>query len=213
MTAIKVVITGVKASGKTTTVQFVQKLMPNVRVLVVGDYFQKVFKEVYGDKAKREMTEEIDRESVLHLQKKIAKELVEDAQGAKNALIDTNLLFIRQTGFFPGLTEEFLRILDPDVIAVMEVYPEAILERRLKDEKRNGEEITEVGTIAKQRIRHAGKSIGEVETEQEIQRSFALNCAFLIGCSVKIINLRFKEKESYEHAKVAAEEIVKIMKM
>jgi adenylate kinase len=159
------------------------------------------------------MTEEIDRKSVLDLQRKVARQLAEDARGAEDVLIDTNLLFIRQTGFFPGLTEEFLRILDPDVIAVMEVYPEAILERRLKDEKRTGEEITEAGTIAKQRIRHAGKSIEEVETEQEIQRSFALNCAFLIGCSVKIINLRFREKESYEHAKVAAEEIVKIMKM
>jgi adenylate kinase len=210
---MKVVITGVKASGKTTTVQLVQEIMPKVKVLVVGDYFQKTFKEVYGDKAKREMTEEIDRKSVLDLQRKVARQLAEDARGAEDVLIDTNLLFIRQTGFFPGLTEEFLRILDPDVIAVMEVYPEAILERRLKDEKRTGEEITEAGTIAKQRIRHAGKSIGEVETEQETQRSFALNCAFLIGCSVKIINLRFKEKESYEHAKVAAEEIVKIMKM
>lgn len=209
---MKIVITGVKASGKTTTVQFVQKLMPNIRTLVVGDYFQKVFKEEYGDKAEREMTEEIGRMNILHLQEKIAKQLARDAESARSILIDTNLLFIRQSGFFPGLPEKFLRTLDPDVIAVMEVEPETILERRLKDEKRKGEEVTEVGTVAKHRKRHAGKTIEEVEIEQEIQRAFALNCASLIGCSVKIINLRFKQSEPYEHAKIASEEIIKIIK-
>lgn len=205
-------ITGVKGCGKTTTVQRVKHKMPNAKILVVGDYFEKAFQELYGKEAKREMSEEIDRETVLNLQRKIAEQLSEDAKGAKNVLIDTNLFFIRQDGFFPGLPEEFLRILNPDVIVVLEVNPNSILERRLTDEKRTGEEITEVGTIAKHRIRHAGKSIEEIEAEQEIQRLFALNCASLIGCSVKIINLRFKERKKFEHAEVAAEEIVKLMK-
>jgi len=209
---MKIVITGVKASGKTTTVQFVQKMVPDVKVLVVGDYFEKLFKQIYGEKAKRELTEEIRREDILEIQKKIAQQLIEDAEGTGNVLIDTNLLFIKSNGFFPGLPQGFLRILNPDVIVVMEVNPESILERRLKDEKRTGVEVTEAGTVAKHRIRHAGKTISEVDTEQEVQRVFALICASLVGCSVKIIDLRFKETEPYEHAKIAAEEIVKIMR-
>lgn len=86
---------------------------------------------------------------------------------------------------------------------------ESILECRLKNEKRKSEEITETGTHVKHRIRHAGKTIDEVETEQEMQRIFALISESLIECSVKIINLKFKEREPFEHAKTASNEIVK----
>lgn len=208
---MKIVLTGVKASGKTTVVQLVKKLLPEVKVLVVGDYFQRAFKQVYGERAKREMTEEISREEIIELQRRVGEQLVKDSKDAKVVLIDTNLLFIKSTGFFPGLPEEFLRILNPDIIVVMEVHPESILARRLKDEVRIGEEVTEIGTKATSRIRHAGKTVDEIEMEQTIQRIFAVNCASLIGCCVKIINLTFKEKQPYEHAKIAAEEIIKII--
>lgn len=59
---MKLVITGVKASGKTTTLQLVQKLMPDVKSIIVGDYFANAFRQIYGENAKRELTEEISRE-------------------------------------------------------------------------------------------------------------------------------------------------------
>jgi len=211
VTSLKLVMTGVKASGKTTTAELVKKLMPDIKIIIVGDYFADAFRHLYGEKAKRELTEEISRKIIIKLQKKIGNQIVGDTKGSKHVLIDTNLFLIKSTGFFPGLPEEFLKILNPDVIVMLEVNPESILERRLKDEKRKSDEITETGTHAKHRIRHAGKTIDEIEIEQEMQRIFALIYASLIGCSVKIINLKFKEREHFEHAKTASKEIVKIL--
>jgi len=46
MTSLKLVMTGVKASGKTTTAQLVQKLMPDVKI-IIGDYFADAFRHLY----------------------------------------------------------------------------------------------------------------------------------------------------------------------
>lgn len=209
---MKTVVTGVKACGKTTTIQLVQKHIPDIKVFVVGDYFEKVFKQRYGDKAQREMTEEIPRKEAIENQTKVAEMIVKEAKKAKHVLIDTNVLFIGKNGYYPGLPYFMLKILDPDVIAVLDVDPETILERRLRDEKIKSEVITEAGTVAKHRVRHAGKTIEEVELEEELQKKYAVACSELIGCSVKIIDLRFKEKEKFEHAKNAANEIIKMIK-
>ncbi len=209
---MKIVVTGVKASGKTTTVQFIKKSNPDIKILTVGDFFERIFKETYGKNVKRELTEEISRSDTLKLTLIVAKQLVEETKGFRNVIIDSNLLFVKPTGFFPGFNRDFLDILNPDVIVVMEVHPQSILERRVKDEKRTVEEVTEIGTIARHRTRHAAQTIDGIKTEQEIQRVFALNCASIIGCSVKIINLLFKEREPYEHTRIASEEIMKILK-
>jgi len=142
---------------------------------------------------------------------KAAKSIAKESKGSKFVIIDTNLLFKKPIGFFPGLPQDILEIVKPDVIVIMEFNPEDILERRLKDISIKGEKETIFGTISQHREREI-ETKDIIELEQTLQREFLITYTAMTGTILKIINLRFKERYDFEHAETASDEIIKILK-
>ena len=193
---MKVVVSGVKGAGKSTTIKFVLEKKPDIKVITVGNYFEKAFEKLglkrdQGDKA---ITKEIHKK----LQKEAFNMIVKEMEKYKNVIIDTNLFFTKTEGFFPGLPENVLKKIEPDAIVLMEYKPEFILSRREKDIKAIGRE------------RSASLTLEGIELEQEVQRNYAFVCSELTGCTTMILRRYDPEKYEFEHAKKNAEEILKI---
>jgi adenylate kinase len=193
---MRIVVSGVKGAGKSTTIKFMLEKKPDIKVITVGDYFEKAFKKfgLKRDEGDRVITKEIHKKIQKETFDMIAKELKKH----KNTIVDTNLFFTKTEGFFPGLPKDALKNIEPDAIVLMEYKPEFILSRREKDIKAIGRE------------RSASLTIEGIELEQEVQRNYALACSELTGCTVMILRRYESEKYDFEHAKNNAEEILKI---
>lgn len=208
---MKIVVSGVKGSGKTTVIQLIKKKFQKVKVFNFGDYIEKFAKKKYPKLKRDQWDKGISLKEHKEFQMKAAKSIAKESRGSKFVIIDTNLLFKKPLGIFPGLPRDILEVIKPDVIAIMEFNPEDILKRRLKDISIKGEMETIFGTISQHREREiATKEI--IELEQTLQREFLIAYTAITGTILKIINLRFKEKYEFEHAEIASNEIVKILK-
>jgi len=205
------IVSGVKGSGKTTVIQLVKKKFPKVKVFNFGDHIKKFIEKKYSKLTRDQWDKNIPFEEHKKFQIMAAKDIAKEMKNSKYNIIDTNLLFKKSIGILPGLPEEVLKILKPDVIAIMEFRPEDILERRLKDVKISKLEKTEIGTISPHRERDI-ETVKEIELEQTIQREFLIAYTTITGTILKIINLRFKENYEFEHTEIAANEIIKILK-
>jgi adenylate kinase len=195
---MKVVVSSVKGGGKSTAIKFVLEKRPDIKVISVGDYFEKAFNKLglkrdEGDKS-------VSREEHKQIQIKAFNMIQKEIKNHKNVIIDTNLFFTKSEGFFPGLPEFVLKKIDPDAIVVMEYKPEFILPRRQKDIKAIGRE------------RSASLTLEGIEMEQTVQRQYAMDCSELTGCTVKILRRDEPEKYEFEHNKSNAEEILKLFK-
>ena len=97
---------------------------------------------------------------------------------------------------FPGLSEKTVEIIKPELIIVLEFPPKDILERRLKDKKRRRDIEDEE----------------EIAEHQRINREFAIAAASDVQAAVEIISFEERQKKDFEHAKIAAEKIVRVVK-
>lgn len=193
---MKLVVSAVKGAGKTTAIKFVLEKKPDIKVITVGNYFEKAYKKMgfkrdEGDKS-------VSKEKHKKIQIEAFKMIAEEIKGYENVIIDTNLFFTKTEGYFPGLPEFVLKEIDPDAIVIMEYKPEFILIRREKDIKTIG------------RKRSASLTLKGIEIEQIIQRNYGLVCSGLIGCTIKILRKENPEEYEFQHNKENAEEILKL---
>jgi adenylate kinase len=191
---MKVIVAAVPGAGKTTTLEYVKKILPEAKIVNVGDLILEIASEKFGIKDRDELRKKLNlaqqRELQLQAYKKIA------SMKEKYVFIDTHIAIKTVYGFFPGVSRQTAEIVKPEVIILLEYLPETIIERRIKDVSRKRE-------IESER---------EIEEHQEINREFAIAVASHVQAAVEIVNLRYKEKEPFEHAKKGAEEIVKIVR-
>ncbi len=190
-----IVISGVKGAGKSKVIEFVTKQKP-IKVIKVGDYFEKIFKEK-GLK-RDEADQAIRKQDYVGLQKQAFEQIKNDLE--ENTIIDTNMFLTKPEGFYPGLPTFALDVIKPDIIVLLEYKPEFILQRRQKD-------IKELG-----RQRSAALDIKGIKLEQEVQRHYAFVCSELTQCTVKIIRRDEPEEQEFDHAKMNADEILKLIK-
>jgi adenylate kinase len=197
---LKVIITGVNGAGKTTVTEYLKREMSSVAIFNYGDKFKEVlerefpeFKGIPRDQWNKVLSKEQQR----LIQVKAAELIKKDMEGKEHVLIDVNLVLRRKEGYLPGLPEDVLRLLNPDVIVVMEVHPEIIQERRKMDFER------------KKRQREV-ETVDEIKREQELQRMFAANCALLTGCLVEILDFKARKDRGTKDAEDAAKRIKEI---
>ena len=185
---MKIVVTAVPGCGKTTTLNYLERMM-DVNIINFGDFMFKYSKLKNRDDM-RKLPVEKYRKLQLSASKKIGK-----MKG--NIVIDTHCTINKPEGYYPGLPEDVLKSLSPDVIVLIEKNPQDILKQRKRDKKRTTRDI---------------ETLGKIELQQQMNRMFAAAYSTIAKSTVKIISLRYKERSAFQHSKIAAKQIAELFK-
>lgn len=210
MNSVKVIVVAVPGAGKSTTLQLLKRMKPDVKIVNFGDYMFEIAKEKYNIKDRDEMRKKLNLEEYRQLQLEAAKRI---AKVKGDVVIDTHLAIKTPRGYYPGLPTEVARLLSPDVVVTIEMNPSIILERRLKDLRLRKPVTTEVGTIRYPRVKRDIESEEEIELHQLMNRYFSIVVANETRATVKIINLKnVIQRKPFEHAEITAKELFKLFK-
>ncbi len=167
----KVVIVGIPGVGKTS-------LVTRIVELLNGDE-QRASVHSYGtvmmDEA--EKSEVSDRDNLRRLPVSQQKELQKQAAQKIAELtddvvfIDTHAFISTKEGFYPGLPNHVIQILEPTHFIAISARPEEIYNRRMKDDTRNRDKI----------------SIEAIKKELAVQDAMLSSCSVLSGSPMKVI--------------------------
>jgi len=191
---MRAVLVAVPGGGKTTTINYVKKKMPDLLVINYGDVMLEIARQKYGITDRDEMRKKIPLDEYRNLQLEAARKISE-LKG--DVLVDTHISIKMQGGYYPGLPLDAAKELKPDAIILLEYDPKDVIERRKKDLSgiRTGREI---------------ENEEEIETHQSINRMFAASVANAVQCLLVILNLRFKQSREFEHVEIASDRIVEL---
>ena len=118
-----------------------------------------------------------DRDELRRLpverQKELQKNTAKKISDLKNNIIfiDTHAFISTQEGFYPGLPNHVIQIIQPTHFIAISARPEEIYNRRMKDETRNRDKV----------------SIESIKKELAIQDSMLSTCSVLSGSPMKVI--------------------------
>ena len=169
---LRIIVTGTPGVGKSTVLDELSKLaeQENLKVKIVnfGTVMSSLL-EAEGMKMHRDMIRRQD----LNLQRRIQLEAAEKIAGMEGevTVIDTHLTVKTSLGYLPGLPENVLKRLEPNLIIMIEAEPTEIEERRRRDQDR---------------MRIEGENV-EVSTELEWSRRMAAACSVIAGVPVKTV--------------------------
>jgi len=167
----RIVIVGIPGVGKTTLVTtVVDKLNDENKHASVKSYGTVMFEQ--AKKIGVDNRDEL-RKLPVEKQKELQKMAAEEISNLKDnvVFIDTHAFIASKSGFYPGLPNHVLQILQPTHFIIISAHPAEILNRRMKDETRNRDKI----------------SIGGIKNELAIQESMLSSCSVLTGSPIKVI--------------------------
>jgi len=209
---MKIVLAGVPGVGKSTAIQLLQKNLPEVKKVVIGDLIFELGKEYFGKKypinSRDDLRKYLKPDETLQLQKMCAKRI---GEMTGDIVIDTHIAIKTPGGYVHGIPKEMADLMNISAIVLLEFDPPEILERRNRDKNIKGAVKTEVGTIREFRERDV-ETPEEIEFHQQINRIYAGIASAAAKCSMKVISLRYKERKDFEHAEKVAEELFKMFK-
>ena len=167
----KVVIVGIPGVGKTS-------LVTSIVELLNGDK-QRASVHSYGTVMMNEAENSniSDRDNLRHLPVSQQKELQKQAAKKISELtddvifIDTHAFISTQEGFYPGLPNHVIQVLEPTHLIAISARPEEIYNRRMKDDTRNRDKI----------------SIEAIKKELAVQDAMLSSCSVLSGSPMKVI--------------------------
>lgn len=153
-----IILAGIPGSGKSTVLNETVKLCPHFNIINYGDMMLKEASLQNIDKdSLRKLPLSQQKEFGIEAAKRMAINLPEIV------CIDTHAMIKTPIGYCPGIPEEVIRILNPNVIGMVECSSSAIFERRKSDITRNRDV----------------ENIEQIEYHQQISRSFLLACTAL----------------------------------
>ena len=167
----KVVIVGIPGVGKTS-------LVTRIVELLNGDK-QRASVHSYGSVMMNEAENNniSDRDNLRHLPVSQQKELQKQAAKKISELtddvvfIDTHAFISTKEGFYPGLPNHEIQVLEPTHLIAISARPEEIYNRRMKDDTRNRDKI----------------SIEAIKKELAVQDAMLSSCSVLSGSPMKVI--------------------------
>lgn len=191
---MKIIVSSVPGSGKTTVLNYVRKRMPGVKLVSEGDIVFELAAKRFRIQNRDELRKKLSIAQQRLLQSLAVKRIA--AMKDKIILIDSHLSIETPEGYLPGLPEKAIHMIKPDLIVLLEFHPKDILARRKKDRSR----------------RRDVERAGEIEEHQKINREFAFAAATHVQCPVEIITFKRRQVIPYSHAWFAARKIVKIIR-
>lgn len=191
---MKIVVASVPGAGKTTVLNFVKKRLPSAKIINVGDLILELARKKHGIRDRDELRKKLTLKQQRELQEEAYRKIAE--MKGKYIFVDTHLAIKTPKGYFPGISKQTVELIKPEMIIVLEFPPKDIFERRMKDERR----IRDV------------ESEEKIAEHQKINREFAIAAASQVQASVKIISFEERQRKDFEHAKIAAEKIVNLVK-
>jgi adenylate kinase len=168
-----VVVTGVPGSGKTTVVkgalEELRKSNIDYQLINYGDVMLDLMREKLGITHRDEMRK-VATSVYREIQREAGRRIAEAAR-EKPVIVDTHCLVKKPEGYYPGLPIWVLQELNPEILVIVEAFPEEICGRRLKDADRR-------------RDRELLEEIGE---HQQLNRATATAYSAVSGAAVKLI--------------------------
>lgn len=206
---MKMVLAAVPGAGKSTIMQLVRKELPDTKIVGFGDIMIDIAMRDYNLTDRDAMRKKLSPEEYRATQEKAASEI---SKFKGNVIIDTHTSIKTPKGYYPGLPDGLTQLIHPESIVLLEFDPNSILKRRKGDIQLKTEKTTTIGTTVKPRRGRELESLDEIERQQQFNRYFAAAAANSARCSVKIVDLRFEEQRPFDHANIAAIELIAIMK-
>jgi len=179
----KIIMTGIPGVGKTTLlskiVEIIKSHDKSVNVLSFGTLMFEIAKE--NGLKERDDLRKLPLKEQQNLQKIVAEKIATLTD--EIVIIDTHAFINSPEGYYPGLPEHVLKIIDPTNFVSVSAKPEEIYNRRMKDDTRNRDKITLI-TIKK---------------ELEYQTGMISACAVITGSPVRhILNDEGKVDEAVD---------------
>jgi adenylate kinase len=167
----RVIIVGIPGVGKTTVVSRVVELLKEKHVKVSVS----IFGTVMFNEAKKKGVQ--NRDDLRKLSVKEQREL--QSMAARTiasisddvVIVDTHAFISTQEGFYPGLPNNVLEILNPDSFIMISARPEEIYNRRMTDTSRT-RDIVSIDTIKK---------------ELDVTSAMLSTCSILCGSPIKMV--------------------------
>lgn len=206
---MKMVLTAVPGAGKSTAMHLIQKELPNIKIVTLGDFMLNIAKKDYGIHNRDAMRKKLSQKDYRDVQERAATDI---SKLTGDVLIDTHTSIKTSKGYYPGLPDDLVRLIQPDIIVLLEFEPDTVLMRRKGDTKLTEEKTTSIGTVVKPRAGRELESLEDIEKQQQLNRYFAVAAANAARCSVKIIDLRFEQQTPFEHAETAAKELIALFR-
>ena len=167
----KVVIVGIPGVGKTSLVtRIVELLNGDKQRASVHSYGTVMMNEAEtNDVSNRDNLRHLPVSQQKELQKQAAKKISELTDDV--IFIDTHAFISTKEGFYPGLPNHVIEVLQPTHLIAISARPEEIYNRRMKDDTRNRDKI----------------SIEAIKKELAVQDAMLSSCSVLSGSPMKVI--------------------------
>ena len=167
----KIIIVGIPGVGKSTLVpKIVETINQKGKSVSVFSFGTVMLEEGQNNGVKdRDELRKLPVEKQKELQKIAAKKIADANEDF--VIIDTHAFITTKAGFYPGLPEYVLKLIEPDTFISVLARPEEIYNRRMKDTTRHRDI----------------ESIDEIKKEIAVQEAMLSACSVLCGSPLKPI--------------------------
>jgi adenylate kinase len=168
-----VIITGIPGTGKTTVASKAMEKLAAENI----KYSMVTYGTVMFDLAKERNLVE-NRDEMRKLDAKVQKDIqgkaaerIHDMSRKSNVVLDTHCSIKTPKGYLPGLPENILKKLEPDVIVIVESKAEEIDMRRQMDKTRDRD----------------AEGVEGIRLHQDMNRNFGAAYSVVSGACVKVV--------------------------
>jgi len=164
------ILIGLSGVGKGTVLEQAMLLSDkDYKLINYGDRMLETAKnkDLVGS---RDELKEMSPEENKRIQKKAAKEIVEESE-EKDVIVETHAAIQTPFGYIPGLPQWTVENLEPEKIIMLTASPKAIWERTKEDDSRNREH----------------QEVDQIREYQKVAREMASTCAVITGAYLTII--------------------------
>ena len=162
---------GIPGVGKTTLLsEMVEILKNHERNVCMISYGTLMFEvALENGLTDRDLLRKLPVSEQQHFQKIAAEKIA--AHNEEIILIDTHAFINSPEGYYPGLPEHVLKIIEPTNFVSVSAKPEEIYNRRMKDDTRNRDKIT----------------LANIKKELDAQSGIIASCMVISGSPVKYV--------------------------